>query len=196
MPCAGYLGHLLAELDVLCFIERLSCQNTREERTITLVSESIAVLSTSMKGRSSWRFVSSSFRLRLPPHEEKAQSCGEESDFHHEHPVFCTAVQKSQHKVVILPDYRAAIISRMSYNNIMEVTNMELVRKQTYITPAQDRAVKRLAQQQGITEAEILRKALDLLLAREGIKENEDPLADLIGLFSGPPKVDHDDIYR
>jgi hypothetical protein len=94
-------------------------------------------------------------------------------------------------KIVIV-----AIISRMSYNNIMEVTNMELVRKQTYITPAQDRAVKRLAQQQGTTEAEILRKALDLLLAREGIGENEDPLADLIGLFSGPSQVDHDDIYR
>ena len=71
---------------------------------------------------------------------------------------------------------------------------MELVRKQTYITPAQDRAVKRLAQQQG-TEAEILRKALDLLLAREGIGENEDPFVDLIGLFSGPSEVDHDDIY-
>ena len=73
---------------------------------------------------------------------------------------------------------------------------MELVRKQTYITPAQDRAVKRLAQQQGTTEAEILRRALDLLLAREGTGENEDPLADLIGLFSGPSEVDHDDIYR
>jgi hypothetical protein len=84
----------------------------------------------------------------------------------------------------------------MLYNDIMEVISMELVRKQTYITPAQDRAVKRLAQQQGTTEAEILRKALDLLLAREGIAENEDPFADLIGLFAGPAEVDHDDIYR
>lgn len=73
---------------------------------------------------------------------------------------------------------------------------MEFVRKQTYITPTQDRAVKRLAQQQGITEAEILRQALDLFLAREGIKENEDVFADLIGLFSGPSEVDHDDIYE
>jgi hypothetical protein len=84
----------------------------------------------------------------------------------------------------------------MLYNDIMEVNTMELVRKQTYITPAQDRAVKRLAQQQGTTEAEILRKALDLLLTREGITETEDPFADLIGLFSGPSEVDHDDIYR
>ncbi len=73
---------------------------------------------------------------------------------------------------------------------------MELIRKQTYITLAQDRAVKRLAQQQGTTEAEILRKALDLLLAREGIVEPQDPFADLIGMFEGPSEVDHNDIYR
>ena len=73
---------------------------------------------------------------------------------------------------------------------------MELVRKQTYITPAQDRAVKRLAQQQGTTEAEILRKALDQFLAKEGIVETEDPFAELIGMFEGPTEVDHDDIYR
>ena len=73
---------------------------------------------------------------------------------------------------------------------------MELVRKQTYITPYQDRAVKRLAQLQGTTEAEILRRALDLLLAREGVLETQDPFADLIGMFEGPAEVDHDDIYR
>ncbi len=73
---------------------------------------------------------------------------------------------------------------------------MELVRKQTYITPAQDRAVKRLAQQQGTTEADILRKALDQFLAREGIGETQDPFAELIGMFEGPSEVDHDDIYR
>ncbi len=73
---------------------------------------------------------------------------------------------------------------------------MELVRKQTYITPYQDRAVKRLAQLQGTTEAEILRRAVDLLLAREGILETQDPFVDLIGMFEGPVEVDHDDIYR
>lgn len=73
---------------------------------------------------------------------------------------------------------------------------MEFVRKQTYITPTQDRAVKRLAQRQGTTEAEILRKALDHFLAREGIGETEDLFADLIGLFAGPSEMDHDDIYR
>lgn len=73
---------------------------------------------------------------------------------------------------------------------------MGLVRKQTYITPAQDRAVKRLAQQQGITEAEVLRKALDQFLREEGITETSDPFADLIGMFEGPSEVDHDDIYQ
>ncbi len=73
---------------------------------------------------------------------------------------------------------------------------MELVRKQTYITPAQDRAIKRLAHQQGITEAEIFRKALDQFLAREGIIETQDPFAELIGMFEGPSEVDHDDIYQ
>jgi len=73
---------------------------------------------------------------------------------------------------------------------------MDLVRKQTYITPAQDRAVKQLAQQQGTTEAEILRKAIDQFLAREGLAEVEDPFAELIGMFAGPSEVDHDDIYR
>lgn len=73
---------------------------------------------------------------------------------------------------------------------------MELVRKQTYITLAQDRAVKLLAQRQGTTEADILRKALDQFLAGEGIGETQDPFAELIGMFKGPVEVDHDDIYR
>lgn len=73
---------------------------------------------------------------------------------------------------------------------------MELVRKQTYITPDQDRAVKLLARQQGTTEAEIIRKALDLLLIREGIGEYQDPFDDLIGLFAGSSEVNHDKIYR
>ena len=72
---------------------------------------------------------------------------------------------------------------------------MKWVRKQVYITPAQDMAVKRLAQQQGVTESGILREALDQFLARSGIVETEDPFAELIGLFEGPVTVDHDDIY-
>jgi hypothetical protein len=71
----------------------------------------------------------------------------------------------------------------------------QLVRKQTYITVAQDRAVKRLALQQGITEAEVLRRALDLMLTKEGSREGEDPFAEMIGMIDGPDEAEHDDIY-
>ena len=73
---------------------------------------------------------------------------------------------------------------------------MDLVRKQIYITQAQNRAIKRLAREQGTTEAEILRKALDQFLAKEGFIETQDPFAELIGMFEGPSEVDHDNIYR
>ncbi len=72
---------------------------------------------------------------------------------------------------------------------------MELVRKQFYITPAQDRAVKRLAREQKTSESAILRKALEQFLMREGIMETQDPFADLVGTFEGPSQVNHDDIY-
>lgn len=73
---------------------------------------------------------------------------------------------------------------------------MEPIPKQTYITPEQDEAVKQLAQRQGTTEAEILHKAIDQFLAWEGLKEIEDPFADMIGMVEGPVEADHDDIYR
>ena len=73
---------------------------------------------------------------------------------------------------------------------------MKLVRKQLYITPEQDMMVKRLAQQQGTTEADILRRAIDQFLARQGIVETQDPFADLIGMFEGPTEVDHDARYH
>ena len=84
----------------------------------------------------------------------------------------------------------------MLFSDIMGYIVMELVRKQTYITMAQERAIKRLARQQGTTEADILRRALDEFLIRKNIVETQDPFADLIGMVSGPTEVDHDDIYR
>jgi hypothetical protein len=73
---------------------------------------------------------------------------------------------------------------------------MELVRKQTYITREQDRKLKVVAQQYRATEAEILRRALDLLLADEENKTASDPFEGFIGFAAGPTDVDHDDIYR
>lgn len=46
-----------------------------------------------------------------------------------------------------------------------------------------------------MTEAEILRKALAQFLVQEGNVESYDPFADLIGMFEGSTKVDHDDVY-
>jgi len=68
---------------------------------------------------------------------------------------------------------------------------MHLVRKQTYITPTRDRALKRLAVRYRTTETDILRRALD----KEGVREGQDPFEALIGSFDGPVEVDHDDIY-
>ncbi len=73
---------------------------------------------------------------------------------------------------------------------------MEMVRKQTYITPEQDRAVKRLAKRYHTTEAEIVRRALEGWLSREEARAAEDPFAGLLGFLDGPSAVDHDDIYR
>jgi len=73
---------------------------------------------------------------------------------------------------------------------------LKLIRKQFYITPTQASAIKQLAAQQGTSESAILHVALDQFLAREGIMEMQDPLADLIGMFEDPLEVNHDDIYR
>ena len=73
---------------------------------------------------------------------------------------------------------------------------MELVRKQTYITPEQDRAIKRLAKRYRTTEAEIMRRALAGWLIREEVHEDEGPFAALLGFVDGPSDVDHNDIYR
>lgn len=83
----------------------------------------------------------------------------------------------------------------LSYD-IMELRRMEMVRKQTYITPAQDRALKRLAERSKTTEAEIMRRALDGWLRKQGARDSEDPFEALIGLFEGPTEVNHDDIYH
>jgi hypothetical protein len=74
---------------------------------------------------------------------------------------------------------------------------MELVRKQTYITPEQDAALKRIAAEEQITEAEVLRRALDALLELEARERESNPLARLIGFVDLPlANNDHDDIYR
>ena len=63
----------------------------------------------------------------------------------------------------------------------------KLIRKQTYITAAQDDALKHIAGRRSQTEAEIIREALEQYLrAQEGLRR--DPLLDIIGVASGGPK--------
>jgi len=73
---------------------------------------------------------------------------------------------------------------------------MDLVRKQTYITPEQDRAIKRVAAEQGRTEADIVREALSDWLRGRAAHGGADPFESMIGLFDGPVVSNHDDIYR
>jgi hypothetical protein len=51
-----------------------------------------------------------------------------------------------------------------------------------YFTDDQDRLLKSIAATEGISEAEVVRRALDLY-ARERLA---DPLAELVGAFEGP----------
>lgn len=72
-----------------------------------------------------------------------------------------------------------------------------IVRKQTYVTADQNRALRRLARQRGVTEAEVIREALDRYLERE--VRGDDPLWASPG--AGRADVNdgsqtHDDIYR
>lgn len=73
---------------------------------------------------------------------------------------------------------------------------MELVRKQTYITADQDRRLKEWAERYHVTEAEVLRRALDAWLADEENARGRDPFEWLVGFVDGPTEVNHNDIYR
>lgn len=80
--------------------------------------------------------------------------------------------------------------------NIAEVFALKMVRKQTYITEEQDRALKQLAQRYDTTEADIVRRAVEQWLIKEQAAVYGDPFAQLISAFDGPGESDHDDIYR
>jgi hypothetical protein len=73
---------------------------------------------------------------------------------------------------------------------------MELIRKQTYITPEQEAALKRVAAHERVTESELLRRALDAWLETIENGQEADPLRRLVGFVDVPiSSVDHDDIY-
>lgn len=74
-----------------------------------------------------------------------------------------------------------------------------MIRKQTYIFPHQERALKSLARQRHETEAEIIREALERYLNDVSRSTEEDPMLGFIGLAAGGPRdgsTQHDrDIY-
>ncbi|MHB9146659.1 MAG: ribbon-helix-helix domain-containing protein [Symbiobacteriia bacterium] len=76
----------------------------------------------------------------------------------------------------------------MLQDDITEVVLVgRLIRKQIYITEAQNDALKRIASRRSRTEAEIIREALEhYLRTEEGLRR--DPLLDIIGVASGGPK--------
>jgi len=75
---------------------------------------------------------------------------------------------------------------------------MAIVRKQAYLTTEQARAIKRLANSGGVSEAEIVRRAVAAYVQTLGGAGGEEPYADMIALGRsglGHGSVDHDDIY-
>lgn len=69
----------------------------------------------------------------------------------------------------------------------------QMVRKQLYLKKEQDALLKYLAKQRGISEAEVVREALERLANESKAPETSkgrDPLLDLIGLIpDGPPDL-------
>jgi hypothetical protein len=51
-----------------------------------------------------------------------------------------------------------------------------MVRKQVYILPKQEEALKRLAEQRGASEAELIREAIEIMLQAQPVQENVKPL--------------------
>ncbi len=78
--------------------------------------------------------------------------------------------------------------------------NEKSVRKLVHLRLSQEMAIKRLAAEEGLTEAEVIRRALDNFLA-ERIKGKAivDPVLALVGAFKGDPGHDSrtidDDLY-
>ena len=78
---------------------------------------------------------------------------------------------------------------------------MHKIRKQLYLEPWQQERLSRLAKESGISEAEIIRNALDAYLLALDRLPSDHPLSELAGMGSSetgePGSVRHDEIlYR
>ncbi len=64
---------------------------------------------------------------------------------------------------------------------------VHMIRKQTYILPEQDRKLKVLARMKQVTEAELIREALEQFLRREGARVEDNPLLKIVGIGGDSP---------
>jgi len=79
----------------------------------------------------------------------------------------------------------------------MDQLNELMIRKQTYITSEQNKELKKLAKLKQITEARVIREALEYYIKEERKKATHNPLLDLIGVGGDAPgprdgSVNHD----
>jgi hypothetical protein len=80
---------------------------------------------------------------------------------------------------------------------MMYVMYMAMVRKQLYIEEGQERAIKRRAKALGISEAEVVRAALDTALAAETVPaqppllDEDDPLEMVLSLAAEDARRGH-----
>lgn len=71
---------------------------------------------------------------------------------------------------------------------------MAMERKQIYLDPGSNERLKKLAKERGVSEASLIREAIDAYLAKAGESAakpaEEDPLFRLVGLFGGELPAD------
>lgn len=81
----------------------------------------------------------------------------------------------------------------------MEVTGVELVRKQVYISPDMDKIMKQVCSAKKLSESEIMRLALEAYLKEHVIENEGDPILKTVGIGAskgrGTGSVNHAEIY-
>lgn len=70
----------------------------------------------------------------------------------------------------------------------------KMIRKQVYLAPEQIKLLKLLARKANVTEAEVVRRAIEDYARKEKVID-DDPLLELIGMVKGGPpdaSINHD----
>lgn len=75
---------------------------------------------------------------------------------------------------------------------------MDLVRKQVYVTPEMDQAIKRICAAKKLAESEVIRQALEVYFRELGIRSEGDPILRTAGIGAsgaGTGSIHHDEAY-